>query len=85
MRTVAKLDPGAIVDGIETDDKGNILVSDYNGKVFMVTKDGQKTLLLDSTAPKRYCANFAYIPEKGLFIIPSLSDNRIVAYHWKPK
>jgi sugar lactone lactonase YvrE len=85
MRTIAKLDPGAIVDGIETDDKGNILVSDYNGKVFLMSQEGQKTLLLDSAAPKRYCANFAYIPEKRLFVIPSLSDNRIVAYHWKSK
>ena len=80
ITTVAKLDPGAVVDGIETDEKGNILVSDFNGKVYSVSPKGQKTLLLDSTAPKHYCANFAYIPGKNLLIIPTLSDNRIIAF-----
>lgn len=85
MRTVAKLDPGAIVDGIETDEKGNILVSDFNGKVFLVSPEGQKSLLLDSTSPKCYCANFAYVPGKMLLIIPSLSDNRVIAYQKNEK
>jgi sugar lactone lactonase YvrE len=80
IQTVARLDPGAIVDGIETDEHGNILVSDFNGKIFLVTPEGQKTLLLDSTAPKAYCANFAYVAGKNLLIVPSLSDNRVVAY-----
>lgn len=80
IRTIARLDAGAIVDGIETDEKGNILVSDYNGKIFSISQNGQKTLLLDSTAPKHFCANFAYIPEKKLIIVPSLNDNRVTAY-----
>jgi len=80
IRTVAKLDPGAVVDGIETDEKGNILVSDYNGKIFLVSPEGRKSLLLDSTAPKRYCANFSYVPEKNMLIVPSLNDNRVIAY-----
>jgi sugar lactone lactonase YvrE len=80
VKTLVKLDPGAVVDGIETDEKGNILVSDYRGKIFLVHPDGQKLLLLDSTAPKRYTANFAYIPDKRLLIIPSLNDNRVIAF-----
>ena len=85
ITTVARLDPGAIVDGIETDEKGNILVSDYNGKVYSVSPEGHKTLLLDSTGPKHYCANFAYIPKKNLLIIPTLSDNRIMAFRRSSK
>jgi len=80
ITTVAKLDPGAIVDGIETDERGNILVSDFNGKLYSVSPEGQKTLLLDLTAPKHYCANFAYIPGKNMLIIPTLSDNRVIAF-----
>jgi len=80
ITTIAKLDPGAVVDGIETDEKGNILVSDFNGKLYSVSPKGQKTLLLDSTAPRQYCANFAYIPGKNILIIPTLSDNRVVAF-----
>jgi len=85
ITTIAKLGPGAIVDGIETDKKGNILVSDFNGKIFSVSPEGQKYLLLDSTAPRQYCANFAYIPGKNLLIIPTLSDNRIIAFKRSPK
>ena len=80
MRTITALDPGAIVDGIETDEKGHILVSDYRGKIYSVSQQGQKKLLLDRTSPKQYCANFAYLPEKNLLIVPSLSDNRITSY-----
>ena len=80
IRTVTRLDPGAIVDGIETDEKGNILVSDFNGKVFSVSPEGKKTLLIDRTAPKHYCANFAFVPGKNLIVIPSLNDNRVTAY-----
>ncbi len=81
VTTITKLDPGAVVDGIETDKKGNILVSDFNGKVYSVSPEGQKSLLLDSTAPRQYCANFAYIPGKNMLIIPTLSDNRIIAFN----
>jgi sugar lactone lactonase YvrE len=80
IRTMIRLDPGAVVDGIETDEEGNILVSDYNGKIYSVSQEGQKMILLDSTAPRHFCANFAYIPEKKLFIVPSLNDNRVIAY-----
>jgi len=80
IRTAAKLDRGSVIDGIESDENGNILVSDFNGKVFMVNPEGRITLLLDSSAPKRYCANFAYVPGKRLLIIPSLVDNRVVAF-----
>ena len=85
IRTVARLDPGAVVGGIETDEKGNILFSDYNGQIFVVSPEGHKTLLLDSTAPKRYCANFAYVPGKSLLIVPSLTDNRITAFKRNPR
>jgi len=80
IRTIARLDRGANVDGIEADRKGNILVSDFGGKILMVDPKGKTTLLLDSSAPKQYCANFAYIPGKKLLVIPSLVDNRISAF-----
>jgi len=85
VKTLAKLDPGAIVDGIEEDEKGNFLVSDFNGKIFLVSPEGQKTLLLDSTAPRGYCANFAWAGKKNLLVVPSLTDNRLIAFKWNPK
>ena len=79
-RILARFDQGAIVDGIESDGKGNLLVSDYNGKVFLISGEGRKALLLNTTTPRRFCANFAYIPEKHMLIIPTLNDNRLIAY-----
>jgi len=83
MKTIAQLDPGAIIDGMETDEAGNLIVSDYNGKLYLIKTSGEKTLLIDSTAPTQYLANFAYIPGKNLLIIPTLNDNRIIAYKLK--
>lgn len=80
MKTIATLDAGAVVDGIETDARGNVYVSDFRGKVYRIAPDGQKTLLLDVTGPKQYCANFAYVPDRNLLVIPTLVDNRIIAY-----
>jgi sugar lactone lactonase YvrE len=80
MKTIATLDPGAVVDGMETDSRGNVYVSDFRGKVYRIAPGGQKTLLLDVTGPKEYCANFAYVPDRNLLVIPTLVDNRIIAY-----
>ena len=80
VKTIATLDPGAVVDGIEIDPRGNLYVSDFRGKVYRIAPDGLKTLLLDVTGPKEYCANFAYVPGRDLLVIPTLVDNRIVAY-----
>jgi sugar lactone lactonase YvrE len=84
IQTVAKLDRGANIDGIEADEKGNILVSDFNGKILLVKPEGKTTLLLDTSAPKRYCANFAYIPGKRMLVIPSFPDNCIRAFALSP-
>ncbi|MBN1224128.1 MAG: hypothetical protein JXB23_12850 [Candidatus Aminicenantes bacterium] len=80
IKTLASIKAGAIIDGLEDDGRGNLLVSDYNGRVFRITMNGEKTLLLDTQTPKHYCANFAFIPEKNLLVIPSLFDNRIMAF-----
>jgi len=83
MKTVAELDPGAVIDGMETDGEGNLLVSDYNGKLYLIRASGEKILLMDSTAPSQYLANFAYIPGKKQLIIPTLNDNKVIAFRLK--
>jgi len=80
IATMVCIGEGSVMDGITADGKGNYLISDFNGRLFRVTPKGEKQLLLNSTAPSRYCAAFEYIPEKRLLIIPTLIDNRLVAY-----
>jgi len=79
IETICNLGTG-IIDGIKTDRDGNYIVSHWEGKVYRVTPSGQVTKLLDSTVPKINCADFDYIVEKNLLLIPTFMDNRVIAY-----
>ena len=57
---------GAIVDGIRSDGRGGILVSDFNGRLLRVAPGGAVVEILDTTASGAYCADFEYVPETGL-------------------
>ena len=85
VTVVAEFVPGTILDGIESDDKRNILLSDFNGKVYLIPLQGQKILLLDTSTSKDMCANFAFVPEKNLMVIPSLNGNTIRAYYFEKR
>ena len=54
--------------------------ADGNHDYFMISPDGKTTEILNRTAPGRFCADLAYVPEKELLVIPSLYDNRVTAY-----
>ncbi len=68
------------MDGIACDGAGGYIVSDFNGRVFRVSARGKTTEILNRTAPGLFCADLAFVPEKGLLVIPSLYDNRVTAY-----
>ncbi|MFC1475639.1 SMP-30/gluconolactonase/LRE family protein [Candidatus Zixiibacteriota bacterium] len=80
INTIVCLGRESIMDGIQPDGHGNYLISDYNGRLFLVTPSGEKTELLNTTAPGILCADFAYIIEKNLLIVPTLFENRLTAY-----
>ena len=80
ISTVVCLGEGAVMDGVTSDGKGNYLISDFNGRLYKISSTGEKQLLLNTTAPSRYCAAFEFIPGKRLLIIPTLYDNRLVAF-----
>ena len=80
IRTIARLGSGSIMDGVRVDGEGNYLVSDFNGRVFLISSSGEQTELLNTTAPKYYCADFEYVAEKNVLIIPTLYDNRLITY-----
>ncbi len=79
VRTIAALGAG-IIDGIETERDGSILVSHNEGRLFRVSPAGQVTKLLDTSVPGQPIANFAFVPEMGLVVVPTWTDNRVVAY-----
>lgn len=82
ISTVACLGKGSVIDGIKVDARGNYIVSDYNGRVFLISPSGNKTELLNTTTPQLFCADLEYIIDQNLLVIPTLYDNRIMTYKW---
>ncbi|MCU0224392.1 MAG: hypothetical protein MUF27_10030 [Acidobacteria bacterium] len=78
-RTLARFGPGILV-GIDSDDAGNLLVSQVEGRVFRVAPDGTVTRLLDTSVPGRGACNLAYVPEQGLLVVPTWTGNAVAAY-----
>jgi sugar lactone lactonase YvrE len=79
VSTLVDLGAG-IIDGIEVDGQGNYLVSQWEGKLFKVTPSGQATKMLDTSATDINCANFAYVPNENLLVVPTYMENRVMAY-----
>ena len=82
VRTVARLDRG-FIDGFRVDHNGDYLVSLWRGILYRVKPSGQVTRLLDTTTPGIFSADFEYIPEKRMLIIPNFYGNTITAYSLK--
>lgn len=69
-----------IVDGIRVDSNGNYLVSLWEGWVFLVSRAGLVTEILDVLPQKINTADFEFIKKKNLLVIPTFTDNRVIAY-----
>ncbi len=79
-QVLARFEPGANIDGIEADGSGGYLVGDHNGRLYRLTAQGERTLLLDTTNPGEKIADFAYIPKLKRLIIPNFDNNTLTAY-----
>ena len=79
VRNIANLGPG-FIDGIKLARNDDYLVSHWQGRIFRITPAGDVTKILDLSVPGIYCADFEYIPERDLLIIPTFFDNRLVTY-----
>ncbi|MBN2423972.1 MAG: hypothetical protein JXR46_00055 [Calditrichaceae bacterium] len=77
-------DPGSGADGLKAIDKNGFIISNWAGRTDLVTMDGCVTELLNTTDQKINAADLEYIPEKNMVIIPTFSDNRVMAYRLVP-
>lgn len=77
---IATLPPG-IIDGIKKcgDD---YLVSIYEGNLYLVSKSGEVTELLNTRSEQIFCADFEYIDEMNLLIVPALKNNKLFIYKY---
>ncbi len=69
------------IDGLKPYSPGVYIISDWKGKTEII--GGIKTLLLNTTRKKINAADFEYIPEKKLLLVPTFFNNRITAYRLK--
>ncbi|WP_224996047.1 PQQ-binding-like beta-propeller repeat protein [Cesiribacter sp. SM1] len=70
-------------DGIGIVDDNSYLVSNWHGEVYYVEKGKDKVKLLDTKDQNMNTADITYIPEQNMLLVPTFSDNRVVAYRLK--
>jgi hypothetical protein len=68
------------IDGIVAIGNKNIVVSDWKGKVQLVEIDKGIETLLNTTPLNIYAADLGYIKSQKLLLVPTFSDNKIIAY-----
>jgi streptogramin lyase len=74
------LEGGALIDGIASDGQGGYFVSDFNGRIFRIHADKKIHMMMDGTAPQKNYADFEFIPEKNLLVVPGFGDHFVTAY-----
>ena len=83
VKTLLWLGSGAIMDGVKPDGRGGYLMGDWMGRIYRVSPSGAKAELVNSQDAKLTLADFEYIPEKNLLVVPTLVGNKLVAFELK--
>lgn len=80
-KEVSEVGSGAPIgnlDGLEQDERGNWLATDWMaGALFRIDSDGSATQLLDLNQGS---ANFEFLPSDNTVVIPMMMDGKIAAY-----
>jgi sugar lactone lactonase YvrE len=79
IETLARFRSGTI-DGIQAEGDGAYLVSHNEGRVYRLSPDGSVTRLIDTTVTGERAADFAYLPEEGLVVVPTFYTDSVVIY-----
>jgi hypothetical protein len=67
------------VDGLEKNNKGEFVFSNWPGRIF-IHRNGKNIKLLDSTEEKINTADLDFSKRMNLVLVPTFHDNRVVAY-----
>lgn len=68
------------IDGLEKYDSNRYIITDWSGMTHLVQPNKEKILLLNTKDEKINAADLEYIPQKKVMLIPTFSDNRVMAY-----
>lgn len=67
------------VDGLEKNNSGDFVFSNWPGRIF-IHKNGETIKLLDTTEQELKTADIDYALKLDLLLVPTFFDNKIVAY-----
>jgi sugar lactone lactonase YvrE len=79
VTVVARFGPG-LLDGLQAEPDGSLLVSHNEGRLFRVSPAGEITKVLDLSVIEVPIADFAYDPAGRRVVFPTWLDNRVMAY-----
>jgi len=68
------------IDGLNIDEKGNFIISDFYGKVQCITPAGEKLILFDTSFETINAADIYYEQSNHTLYVPTFRDCRIMAY-----
>lgn len=68
------------IDGLKADGNDSYIISDWKGKVQLVSTTEKPVVLLNTSDQGINAADLEYIPSKKLLLIPTFSNNRVMAY-----
>ena len=73
----------AVIDGVKK--YGNdYLISHYEGTILLLHSDGTITEVMDTSKEGVFCADFEFIEDQKLILIPTLKNNRVSLYKYTP-
>ena len=73
----------ASTDGIEQVSPGTFIVSAWSGIIYLVTKDAEPQVLLNTTAAKVNSADISFDAVHKIVYVPTFFKNNVVAYQLK--
>jgi len=79
IRIVAYVSGG--IDGLIPLGNGRFILSDWAGKIQLISVDKVPVILSNTTKQKINAADLGFIPGKKIILIPTFFDNRVVAKH----
>jgi sugar lactone lactonase YvrE len=68
------------IDGLQPTGAGDYLISDWSGVVRLVSPRQEEQILMDVRGKKANTADFCYIPEQNLLVIPTFSGNQLWSF-----
>jgi len=75
-------DPAGILDGIEPDGTGGVIISDNGGGRLLQMAPGGAAVEIGTLAPG--AADIEYVAAQHLVVVPQTQNNALVGYTWMP-